>query len=291
MKFKIILLALFCIICLLSSGASVLGYNDTNGTSDVKDQTYVRLLKLDRSISELYAQGNDSHKQAAYKTLQNIKNQLNNIELLQYGTVTAWKQMKQDVLTIEQGIIKNEPNVVWREPISSLLLASDALLQDEHGPWLQYESVLLDDLQSIRRASSFTITDNKKTNAVVAHLTIFKQRVDRMQTAAYMVGDELRMTELIQRTDQLNDFFEESSQVTWTPQQFKEIESAINNIEETIHTLFAQAEETITVPVVSASSGWNPTTLALLIGALISGLLTFTAYRKYKQAPYGVKKV
>lgn|GEM_PF-1482627 len=291
MKFKIILLALFCMICLLSSGASVLGYTDTLGTSDDKDLSYTLLLKLDRSISELYTEGNDSHKQAAYKTLQNIKNQLNNIELLQYGTVTAWKQMKQDVLTIEQGIINNEPNVVWRGPISSLLLASDALLQAEHGPWLQYESVLLDDLQSIRRSSASTISNDKKTNAVIAQLTIFKQRVDRMQTAAYMVGDEMRMTELLQRTDQLSGFFRDTSQVTWTSQQFKEIESAIHNIEETIHTLFAQAEETITVPVVSASSGWNPTTLALLIGALISGLLTFTAYRKYKQAPYGVKKV
>lgn len=291
MKFKIILLALFCSICLLYSGASVLGYSGVDRTSDMMDSSYTRLLKLDQSISELYAQGNESHKQAAYKTLQNIKKQLNNTELLRYGTVTAWKQMKQDVLTIEQAIINNEPNVVWREPISSLLLASDALLQDEHGPWLQYESVLLDDLRSIKTTSASTISNNKKTNAVIAQLTIFGQRVDRMQTAAYMVGDEMRMTELQLRSDQLNRFFKDGTQVTWTPQQFKEIETAISNVEETIHTLFAQAEETITVPVVSASSGWNPTTLALLIGALISGLLTFTAYRKYKQAPYGVKKV
>ncbi|HIW32671.1 MAG TPA: hypothetical protein IAA29_07780 [Candidatus Paenibacillus intestinavium] len=290
MKFKIVLLALFCIICLLSSGASVLGYSD-NRTSDVDDPSYARLLKLDRSISELYAEGNESHKQAAYKTVKNIKNQLNQPQLLRYGTATAWKQMKQDVLAIEEGIVNNKPNVIWREPISSLLLASDALLQAEHGPWLQYESVLLDDLQSIRKATILTVPPDDKTKYVIAHLTIFQQRVDRMQTAAYMVGDELRMAELLQRTLQLNGFFEEASQVTWTPQQAKEIETAINNIEETIHTLFAQAEETITVPIVDASSGWNPTTLALLIGAFISGLLTFTAYRKYKQAPFGVKKV
>lgn len=291
MKFKIFLLALFCIICTLSSGAFVLGYSGTDRTSDTVDSSYARLLKLDRSISELYTQGNESHKQAAYKTVQNIKNQLNQPQLLRYGTATAWKKMKQDVLAVEQSIITNKPNAVWREPISALLLASDALLQDEHGPWLQYETVLLDDLQSIRAATILTVPAKDKTKYVMAHLTIFKQRVARMQTAAYMVGDEMRMTELLQRTLQLNDFFEDASQVTWTPQQAKEIETAMNNIEETIRTLFAQAEETITVPVVNVSSGWTPTNLALLMGALVSGLLTFTAYRKYRQAPYGVKKV
>lgn len=291
MKLKIVLLALFCIICLLYSGAAVLGYSDTDRTSAIDDSSYARLLKLDRSISILYTQGNEAHRQAAYKTVQNIKKQLNEPELMRYGTAIAWKQMKQDLLAVEQGIINKEANAVWREPISSLLLASDALLQAEHGPWLQYEAVLLDDLQSIRRVTALAVPPEDKTKYMTAHLTIFKQRVDRMQTAAYMVGDELRMTELLQRTLQLNGFFAEASQVTWTPQQAKEIGKAINNIEDTIDTLFVQAEETITVPVVDVSSGWNPTTFALLIGALISGLLTFTAYRKYKQAPFGVKKV
>lgn len=289
MKLKIWLLALLCVVCILSFAASTFGYNDRNRTSLELDQSYNRLLKLDASISELYALGNERHKQAAYKSIQSIKNQLNHTELLRYGTATAWKQMKQDVLAVEKGILTNKPNHVWREPIGSMLLASDALLQSDHGPWLQYESVLLDDLQSIRQATQ--LTSANKTETVAARLSIFEQRIDRMETAAYMVGDEIRMTELLQRTSRLKAFFDQSSEVTWTTQQKKEISAAFVGIETTIHTLFAQSEETITVPEVTISGRWNPTTLALLIGGIISGLLTFTAFRKYKQSPYGVKRV
>lgn len=290
-RLNIWLFSVLTIVCFISS--VTLAFDMVNIQHKVsamtEDKSYNSLLSLDKSISELYQVGNTSNKQAAYNRIQVIKKQLNQTELMKYGSATGWKHMKQDLLTTEKAILKGEPGSVWRDSISSLRLASDALLQNEHGPWLQYEAVLLDDIKSMRKEANSTAASRKEATAALSH--IFEQRVTRMEAAAYMVGDELRISELTDRSSQLNMLLTAKGNSEWTTSEKQQLEQQLAALETTIHALFAQAETTITIPEINTPGGFTPTMLAFTIGTFISALLTYTAYRKYKQLPYGVKRV
>lgn len=284
MKFRIVIMSCVSLICFFSMLAIVFG--KVEAKVEQLDKGAVRLIKLEQTIAELYEQGNASHKQEVYRLIQSLKHQLNEPELLQYGTANAWTMMKSDVLTVEKALINREAGIVWREPINRLRLAVDSLLQAEQGPWLQYEALLLDDIQSIRRVSQ-SKRDNKVelTNIYVEKLF---ERIDRMEMAAYMVGDEQVMTQLLKRADTLQHFIT-SHNDGWNQSQHKSLVTILDGMELTVHALFAQATGTITVPVVTAPVGINQTSFALFIGTIISGFLAFAGYRKYKQEPYGVK--
>lgn len=284
MKFRILIMACISIICFYGTLATVFG--KVEARAEHPDKGTARLIKLEQTIAELYKQGNASHKQEVFRLIQSLKHQLDEPELLQYGTANAWTLMKGDVLTIEKALINRESGIVWREPISRLRLAVDSLLQAEQGPWLQYESLLLDDIQSIRRVSHSN-RDNKVELTKIYVEKLF-ERIDRMEMAAYMVGDERVMTQLLKRADMLHHFIA-SHEEGWNQAQHKSLVTILDGMELTVHALFAQATGTITVPVVTAPIGVNPTSFALFIGAIISGFLAFAGYRKYKQEPYGVK--
>lgn len=284
MKLRIWIMAFLCLFCTLGTAATVFGKDAR--VPDEGSAARQRLLTLEKTIADLYKQSNDSHKQEVYRLLQSLKHQLNEPQLLQYGTANGWIMMKNDVLAVEKALIEQKAGIVWREPVIRLRLAVDALLQAEHGPWLQYESLMLDDLQSIRRASRSDKAYAPETTAIYVEKLF--ERMSRMEIAAFMVGDEDQMKQLLKRSELLQSFMA-VHQDGWNQEQQRRLMTIVDNIELSVHALFAQAEETITVPAVTVPVGMNTTSFALLIGAIISGILTFTGYRKYKQVPYGVK--
>src|SRR5690606_36065170 len=105
---------------------------------------------------------------------------------------------------------------------------------------------------------------------------------------ANMVGDQQLLSQLIKRSQLMQSFMLAHEQ-GWNQENQKLLLTIVEEIELAIHALFAQSEATITVPVVTVPSGINPTSIGLLLGAIISGILSLTSSRKYKQAPYGVK--
>lgn len=289
-KFNLWLCMMLTAICLFASVASAydLEYKQDAGNT-VFDQSYDRLIKLDHAISHLYDLSKEKNKQAVYSNMQQIKKQLNEPKLMKYGTATGWKHMKQDLLAAEEAVLNNKPSIIWREYISSLRLACDSLLQNEHGPWLQYESVLLDDIRSLKIASKSTVSS--KLINVESYMKIFSKRANRMEAAAYMVGDEMRVKELMERNGQLSAWIYAVQGQTWTVNHQKQLDKAIADIEVTVHALFDQATETITLPQMATSTGIKPLMFAFIIGTIISSVLTYITYRKYKQLPYGIKKV
>ncbi|MFC6332259.1 sporulation protein YpjB [Paenibacillus septentrionalis] len=285
MKFRIIILTCLCVVCLMGMTATVFG-NQANWTHDPQNEAAARLMKLEHTIAELYEQGNASHKQEVYRLIQSIKHQFNQPELLKFGTVNAWKMMKSDVVNVEQALINGESGIVWREPINRLRLAVDSLLQSEQGPWLQYESLLLDDIKSIRKASHLNRDNTVELTSIYVQKLF--EHIGRMEMAAYMVGDEEVMNQLWKRAELLKHFMK-SHENGWNQAQHKDMITILDGMELSVHALFAQAEETITVPTVTVPSNIHATGFAFFIGTIISGFLAFASYRKYKQEPYGVK--
>lgn len=285
MRFRTWIMACLCVCCIIGTAATVFG-KDLSILPNEHSAAEKRLVKLENTIAELYKQSNDYHKQEVFRLLQSLKHQLDEPELLQFGTANAWIMMKSDVLAAEKALVAGKAGIVWREPVNRLRLAVDALLQAEHGPWLQYESLMLDDLQSIRRASRSSQTHAPEMTAIYVEKLF--ERIGRMEVAAYMVGDEEQMNQLLKRSELLKNFMILHPD-GWTQEQQSRLMAIVDQLELSVHALFAQAEETITVPAVSMPTGINPTSFALFIGAIISGFLTFAGYRKYKQEPYGVK--
>jgi len=285
MKFRIWIMACLSLVCMIGSAVTVFG-NPSQPILYEYSSAEQRLVILENTIAELYEKSNASHKQEVYRLLQSLKHQLNDPQLLQFGTVNGWKMMKDDLLEAEKALIAEQPGIVWREPVNRLRLAVDSLLQAEQGPWLQYESLMLDDLQSIRRASH----GSKESAPAMTAIYVEKlfERMNRMQIAAYMVGDESEMNHLTKRAELLKNFMTVHSE-GWNSEQQKRLMTIVDNIELAVHGLFAQAEGTITVPAITVPTGTNPTSIALFIGSIISAILTYIGYRKYKQEPYGVK--
>lgn len=288
---KIWVPSILCILCFICSATVVLGKQlATDELSYVVfDQSYDRLKAVDMQTKELYELGKDNHKQAMFYSIQKLKQLLADEQVKRYGTARGWQQVEADVAAIERALIGDSLKMHWQEPMNRVMLAIDALMQTERGPWLQYESLLLEDLRQVKQATKRLA--GSRSEAAAGMLTMMKLRVERMQPAAYMVGDELRMYELTERMEQLHTFLIETIGVEWSSKQEELLQQSLTGLELTIHEVFKQSEQTMTIPLEIGRANLAPMNMALLMGAFIFALLAFTGWRKYKQNPYGTKPI
>jgi len=288
---KVWIPSILSILCLICSATVVLGKQVMADELSyvVFDQSYERLKAIDMQAKDLYEFGNYNHKQAMYHSIQKLKQLLKDDQIKRYGTSKGWQQIEEDVITMEKALVKGSLRIQWQEPLNRIMLAIDSLMQTEHGPWLQYEALLLDDLRQVKQATKRLAGD--RSEAASGMLSMMKLRVERMQPAAYMVGDEFRMNELKERMDQLSAFFSETIGVKWTSKQEELLQRSISGLELTIHEVFKQSEQTMIIPIGMERTNVAAINMALLLGAFISSLLAFAGWRKYKQNPYGIKPI
>ena len=288
MKWKWKLPLWMTIIFLVGSFAANINiYANSSSQIKLDNPSYQSLLNLHSSVAKLYELANSNHKSASFKQLRAIKKQLQNDKLVSIGTKEGWIYLINELQEAEHQLLYGNVNRGWKESINRVYLAVDAMVQPEQGPWLQYEKLLLDRTKQLKQA--LKQSDEKRFYTLKATLQVMNEQMNRMKIAVYMAGDATRMEELEYRITDLQGYMLMIEQLPWQQSYMKEIEKAIAGIELATVAIFAHAEAVLTVPEVTYSP--SALTITLLLAAFVSSCLAYAGFRKYRQTPYGIKRL
>jgi hypothetical protein len=70
-----------------------------------------------------------------------------------------------------------------------------------------------------------------------------------------------------------------------------QIEQSFDGIQAAISGVFLHYEDALAIPIADSSALGHPLQWSLILGTIISAVLAWSGWRKYKERPYGVKKL
>lgn len=285
----IIPLVLFVLMAAGSAGV-VWGSAGPGGSYDFlfADSPYRQLYKLDESATALYTAANANNRQAAYAELQKLKRLMNDAMVQSYGTPAGWSAQRKDAADLERELSMGVPDSSWIEHAVRIRLGADALVGGEGALWLQYEGLLKEDLHGVRQAWKRSSDD--AALAAAAMLKGMTTHAHRIESAAQYAGDSTRMNELLHRISYANRLLEAAA-LDKSKVDPDQIEQSFDGIGSAISGVFLHYEDALAIPMADSSALGHPLQWSLFLGTIISAVLAWSGWRKYKQSPYGVKKL
>ncbi|MHA6483916.1 sporulation protein YpjB [Paenibacillus sp. strain BS8-2] len=297
MKTRIIVPFVICVFMTIGSVSVVWGgpAPTANLMFPFADRPYDMLFRMDETAVALYGAANENNRQYAYAQVQKLQKGLKNELLLSYGDETGWEKLSEDLVVIESALIKGISHTEWRERAARVRLAIDAVTAGSGSLWYQYRRLLQDDVQLVGQALKRSTDDRESAaNAALALMATMSAHVNRIEPSAAMNGQALRMDELKQRlaySEKLIALMKDNNSASAT-----ELRTALQSLEgasvaiDNIFQMDAKDDVAALAALTEAPSIY-PLQWSFFIGTLISAVLTFVGWRKYKQKPYGVKSI
>ncbi|MDQ8735426.1 sporulation protein YpjB [Paenibacillus sp. LHD-38] len=286
MKIRFIIPFVLCIVMTIGYANSVWGGGiSLNAYSDLLSQSRDKQLeRLDVIVSSLYEAAYSNNRQVGFQDIQQLKRVLESELRHSVGKMEGWSAIEKDTELIEQKLMKGVSDSSWLMEASRIRLASDALVRPDQALWLQYESVMLEDLSRVEKAWKRQTDDG--AIAARASMTSLETHAVRISTAISIQFGSMREAELKERINYTNRLLD-ASVINKTNEAM--IDRSLSAMKESLNRMFAQsrAEEETTAAVSTPIS--NPLSWTFFLGAFISAILTFTGWRKYKNNPFGVK--
>jgi len=243
--------------------------------------------KLNDLMVELYGLSKDANKIAVYNQLQPIKLHIKANYAILNSQFEHFHLFEEELNVLERELINKQNIVQWKETVNRLFLASDAMLQGDEGPWREYEVLLLERISLME--NTFISPTSYRASTMQANLTLLEHQLNRITLATQLVGNKTRLEELQFRVVDLQAFMLTLPSDSEQQQYYKELEHSIAGIKQTTLALFENTSPVSFEPIIENQH--FPLQLACLLTLLISIVLSLTSYRKYKQSPYGVKKL
>lgn len=297
-KTRIVVPFLICVFMTIGSVSVVRGGPgpSLNAMFPVEGGPYEALYRLDETGASLYGAANDNNRQVAYAQVQKLKKGLDNEFVRSYGVEEGWEKLKADLRTIDAALASGAPSAEWREQAARVRLALDAVAQGSGSLWFQYKRLLQDDVQLIGQALKRSTDDRKAAaEAALALLGSMSAHVNRIEPAAAMSGQGLRMEELKQRMAYSGKLIE-LTRTESASASVAAVRSALGSLDgakAAIDGIFITdvAADAAAMPAISPPTAVYPLQWSFFLGTLISAVLTFVGWRKYKQMPYGIKSM
>lgn len=284
MKIRIVLPLFLCIVMTVCSVTAAKAFPADLLRTGNANESRNELLRLDETAAALYEAAYMNNRQAGYKYVQQLDKLVNKGEIRQAGQVAGWKLMEESIASITYTLKNGKVTSDWLTAAARIHLTTDALLRPDHALWLQYEKVMLEDLERVNRSWNRQTDDG--AIAARAAMNSFNQHLSRIEAAASMQRPTERINELRDRMHYTNVLLEAGmkgqTKQDWTDNSISDLEFSVNRLFDNGHS---QDEEPVVAPVGDA----HPISWILLLGAIIMAVLTYTGWRKYKQQPYGVK--
>ncbi|MFF2482188.1 sporulation protein YpjB [Paenibacillus sp. NPDC058071] len=244
------------------------------------------LLRLDKTAEQLYQAAYTNNRQAGYKYVQQLEKQMDSVSLRDVaGQSEGWRLLEDSVSAVEASLHGGRSGTSWMLEAARIHLTTDALIRPQHALWLQYEKLMLEDLQRVKRAWNRQTGDGAA--AARAAMDSFTAHLAKIEAAAAVQRPGERIAQLKERMRYTNVLLDAGvrgqSKQDWT-------EDSIADLRDSLVRLFddglAGNEEPAFSPVAEA----RPIAWVLLLGAVISGVLAYNGWRQYKYRPYGIKK-
>lgn len=287
MKSRIIIPFIVCLLMTMGTAGAVWGGANPEGSYAFlfASGPYHQLERMDETATALYTAAYMNNRQAAYAELQKMNKLLSHEMLRNYGNADGWLVMEKDAAEVERALAKGVKHSQWLEHTVRLRMGADALLNGSGALWLQYKALLLDDVNAINQAWKRQAGD--PVAAARATLQGLAEHAARIETAAMFAGDPDRMNELMDRIAYASRLLE--GKQSSIPKI--EVDQSIEAIRTAVKGVFLEDKQASAVPAIAPIGSGHPLKWAFFLGMIISAVLTWTGWRKYKARPYGVKKL
>ncbi|GLX68953.1 sporulation protein YpjB [Paenibacillus glycanilyticus] len=284
MKIRFVLPLCLCIVMTVCSVTVARALpSDLIGTGHA-NESRSELLRLDDTAASLYEAAYLNNRQAGYKYVQQLEKLVGNRDIRQAGQAAGWDLVEDSIDSILFTLKNGKQASDWLTAAAKIHLTTDALIRPDHALWLQYEKVMIEDLERVNRSWNRQTDDG--ATAARAAMNSFNDHLLRIEAAAAMQRPVDRIQELRDRMQYTNVLLEAGmkgqTKQDWTDNSIQDLEFSVNRLFDDGHN---QEEE----PVVAPIGETNPISWILLLGAIIMAVLTYSGWRKYKQQPYGVK--
>jgi hypothetical protein len=246
--------------------------------------------RVQRSADAIYEAATDGNRQTAYFAGQLLSSQLRGL-IMDDGNYNAnqWQETYEEVKLMLDNIEKGKTAVVWRVQAIRIELAVDAAGAETIGlpagaMWLQYEPVIHEDISRIRQA--INMRNTKAYASAAALLNTLQEHVNRIAIAAAIANKSAEISALqnsVTYMSRLLDAGERGAIAASLSQQ------VLVPVEAASAALFS-TKDMREQPVIAPIGGGVPHRWIFGISSLISSLLAYVSWRKYKEAPYAVMK-
>ncbi len=275
-----------CIVMTIGSVGTVWASHLSHGSSMLvlASDPYKKLIRLDEIASSLYIAAYTNNRQSGYNQVQQLQGMLDAGLSFLPGYHEGWALLEGDAQFIRETLLSGTTRTGWLLEAARIRLATDALIRQEHALWLQYERLMQDDMLRVQRAWKRPTGDGAV--AARAAMNSLQEHHERIApTLALLYGSHYseEMKERIRYTNQLL----EATTVSAANEAM--VNHSLKALNESITRLFDQNGRREALPAIAPFAAANPVKWTLFLGAVISAVLAYSGWRKYKADPFGVK--
>jgi len=244
--------------------------------------------RVQRSADAIYEASTAGNRQAAYYAGQQISSQLK--ELLTTEGVIESSQLQsiyQEAKLLLVNIEQKKSAVQWRPQAARIKLAVDAAAALSAGMpsiamWLQYEPIIKEDIARIRQAINMRNAQAYASASAMLHT--LKEHTDRIAIAAAIANKTNEMNALLSSVNYMSRLLDAGQRGSITSQLSQQV---LAPVEAATAVLFS-GNEGREQPVIAPIGGGVPHRWIFGISSLISSLLAYVSWRKYKHTPYAI---
>jgi len=270
-------------IAAAASGANQ-SYIPVSASAVIADDEAKLLERMNESAAALYEAAYTDNRQSAFLYLQRLQRQLDTLADNGWSDRIEWRSLREDTDAIERSLAKGKPFAEWLNAAARLKLTLDAAVLKERALWVNYEKVMYDDLDRLNKAWSRQSID--RSSAALAALKSLEEHAGRIQPAAAAVVGERSAAELMERVRHTKSLLAANEQGISNASQ---IDRSLKALGATIERVFKTVKQDELPAAALPAAAGNPLSWSFFLGAVISAVLTYTGWRKYKHTPYGVK--
>ncbi|MGO4544938.1 sporulation protein YpjB [Paenibacillus sp. 2TAB23] len=286
MKIRFIIPFVLCILMTAGYANSLwTGNQSLHAYADLLPQSTERKLqRFDAIATSIYEAAYSNNKQAGFQHIQLLKQLLAGDLMQSAGSLEGWSAIEFDAKQLEKKLIGESSNSNWLMEAAKIRLAADALVHSDHALWLQYEKVMLDDWSRVEKAWKRQTDDGAiAARASMSSLENHFERISSALSIQFGLGIERELMERIQYTNRLL----EANASNKTNEAM--IDRSFQALKTSMDRLFDKSRSTESMPVIATEPVSNPLSWTLFLGAVISAVLAWSGWRKYKSDPFGVK--
>ncbi|MFD0711181.1 sporulation protein YpjB [Paenibacillus sp. GCM10027626] len=244
----------------------------------LQEKTKSGMKQLNTLADQLYMAANEGNRQVAFSAIVRLEKAAGDMLLRQTGQAAGWKSLEQSIAAAKKQLNKNLGKGAFMQA-ARVKLAVDAL-QQQSPLWLQYKTVLQDDLARARRLPA--------VNAITL-VEMFQQHVERIEVAALMTRPPEQIEELqeqILNTKQVLRYAADD------PAQSHLVGYALTVLEQSAMALFASpsaaGDDAAAVIAAPLPPNGEPIParellMTMFLASLVMGVLGFVGWRKFRQ--------
>ncbi|MOA33385.1 hypothetical protein D3C78_1546770 [compost metagenome] len=143
-----------------------------------------------------------------------------------------------------------------------------------------------DDLSRVQKAWKRQAGDGAA--AARAAMSSLQLHAERIEPTILLLHGSMQGLELKERIKYTNQLLESTGRTTATDQLIDQSLTALKN---TIVQLYSKTGNKESLPAVAPLAAAGPLGWTLFLGAIISAVLAYSGWRKYKMEPYGIKPI